>query len=103
MFVRFWFGDVSEVENNSGIQHRLSQRLLLGLVHAVEVDGHQQSADLIISYLFARYAADEEIYFFTREMFAIPFFANDVLRPQVHLSCERRHRCLLCTLRESYS
>src|SRR6267143_6709721 len=86
MFVRFWFGDVSEVENHPGVQHRFSQQLLLGLVHAVEIDGHQQSADLVISYLFAGYAADEEIDLFTREMFAIAFFANDVLRSQVHLS-----------------
>src|SRR5882724_9133311 len=91
MFVGFWFRDIGEVENHPGIQHRFRQRLLLGLVHAIEVDSHQQSADLIISNLLAGYAPNEEIDLLTREMFAIPLFPNNVLRSQVHLSWERRH------------
>ena len=36
------------------------------LVHAVEVDGHKQRADLIVGNATAGYAGDEELDLFTR-------------------------------------
>ena len=49
MFICFGFGNVGEVEDAAGFEHRFSEVLLLALAHAVEVDGHEQRTDLIIS------------------------------------------------------
>src|SRR5262249_39067243 len=66
MLVSFWFGNIGKVENVSGVEHRLGEDLLLVLVHTVQVDGHEQRADLIIRDAAARDSADEELNLFTR-------------------------------------
>ena len=67
------------------MQHGLGKRLLLGVVHAVEIDGHQQCADLIVGNGPLRHAVDEEVDLFTGEMLAVAFLSNYVLRSQSSL------------------
>lgn len=83
MFVGLGFVNVGEVERNSGAQHGLSQRLLFGLVHSVEIDRHQQRADLVVRDVVMRYARDEEINLRSRELLAVALLPNDVLRSQM--------------------
>ena len=64
----FGLANVGEVEDVAGLQHRLGQGLLLGVVHAVQVDGHQQRADLVVGDAAAGDAVDEEVDLFAREI-----------------------------------
>src|SRR5215213_5178744 len=66
MLICFWFGNVRKVENVAGVEHGFRQSLLLRLVHAVEVDGHEERADLIVGNAAAGDACDEEVDLFTR-------------------------------------
>ena len=75
-----------------------SEDLLLGVVHAVQVDGHQQRADLVVGDTAARDALDEEIDFLTRELFAVTFFSDDVLRSQI-VSPFKKRKLLVCVFR----
>src|SRR6185295_14562773 len=82
MFVCFWFGNVREVENVSGVEHCFSQCLLLVFVHAIEIDGHEQRTDLIVGYLAAGDARDKELDLFTRQALSVSLFSDNVLRSQ---------------------
>ena len=66
MFVSFWFGNVGEVENVSRVEHRFGEDLLLRLVHAIQVNGHEQRTNLIIRDATARDSVNEELDLFTR-------------------------------------
>jgi hypothetical protein len=66
MFVSFRFGNVGEVENVSRVEHRFGEDLLLVLVHAIQVNGHQQRTNLVIGDAAARDAANEELDLFPR-------------------------------------
>ena len=79
MLIGLWFGDVGEVEDDPRVQHRFGEGLLLTRVHAIQVDRHQQRANLIVRNLSARYATYEEFDLFIGEMFTIALFANNVL------------------------
>ena len=83
MFVSLGFGNAGEVERNTGTQHRLSQRLLLGLVHPFEIDRHQESADLIVCNIVMRDPGDKEINLCSRELLAVALLPNDILRSQM--------------------
>jgi len=83
MFVGLWFSNVREIECDTGAQHRLSQRLLFVLVHPVEVDRHQESADLIVRDVVMRDTCDKEINLCPRELLAVAFLPNDILRSQM--------------------
>src|SRR5262245_24624860 len=82
MFVCFWFRDVGKVEDAAGMQHRFSQRLLLLIIHAIEVDGHQESTGLVIGNLSGGDAVDEVRDLFTRQDLAVSLFPDYVLRSQ---------------------
>jgi hypothetical protein len=66
MFVCLWFGNVGEVEDVAGVEHGLGQSLLLGIVHAIQVDGHEERADLVIGDAAIGNSLDEEVDLFTR-------------------------------------
>src|SRR5689334_5519346 len=66
MFVGFWFGNVGEVEDVAGVQHGFGECLLLGIVHAVQVNGHEESADLVVGNAPVANSRDEEVDLFTR-------------------------------------
>src|SRR5712671_1053920 len=82
MLVCFWFSDVRKVEGASRMEHGLSQGLLLGVIHALEVNSHQQRTDLIIGNAIMRNSLDEEHDLFARQTLAVSFFSDDVLRSQ---------------------
>jgi hypothetical protein len=65
------------------MQHGIRKNLLFRVVHAVQVDRHQQSANLIVSDSTARDAVDEEIDLLARKFFAVTFLSDDVLRSQL--------------------
>ncbi len=67
MLVSLGFGNTGEVERDSRLQHRFGERLLFGLIHAVEVDGHQQRANLVVGNVAMSDTRNEEIDLFTRE------------------------------------
>jgi hypothetical protein len=62
----FGLGMSEKSRNVAGVEHGLGQSLLLGVVHAVQVDGHEQRADLIVGNAAAGDACDEEVDLFTR-------------------------------------
>ena len=64
MLVCFRFGNIGEVEDVAGVEHCFRQRLLLCLVHAIQVNGHEQRADLVVSNATAGNSADEEVNLF---------------------------------------
>src|SRR6185295_2838802 len=64
------------------MQHGVRENLLLGIVHAVEVDGHEQRAYLVIRNCAARYAVDEELDLLARKSLAVTFLSDNVLRSQ---------------------
>ena len=85
MFVCFWFGNARKIQSASRMQHSLGEDLLLGIVHAVKVNGHQQCAGLIVGDGAAGHALDEEGDLFGREGFPVALLSNYVLRSQVFL------------------
>src|ERR1044072_1412801 len=64
------------------MQHRVGEQFLLGVVHTVEEDGHQQRADLVISDGSVRDALDEEGDLVAGELLAVALLADYVLRSQ---------------------
>ena len=70
------------VERDAGAQHGLSQSLLFSLIHSLEVDRHQQRADLIVRDFVVRYTRDKEINLCSRELLAVALLTNDILRSQ---------------------
>lgn len=64
------------------MQHCIGEDRLLGIVHAIQVDGHEQGADLIVGNRPPRHAFNEERDLIARESLAVPFLANYVLRSQ---------------------
>jgi hypothetical protein len=54
------------IEDVSGVEHRFGEDLLLVLVHAVQVDRHEQRTDLVIGDAAACDSANEEFDLFTR-------------------------------------
>jgi len=66
MLVCFWLGNVRKVEDASGVEHCLSQCLLLFIIHAIEINGHEQRADLVIGNFAACDTFNEERDLFTR-------------------------------------
>ena len=55
---------------------------MLGWIHAIEINGHEQCADLVVGYVAAGDAGDEEFNLFTRETQAVSLFSYDVLWSQ---------------------
>src|SRR5215510_14269834 len=80
MFVSFWFGNSGEVENITRVEHRFSERLLLILVHPIQIDGHEQGTNLVIGDATARHSGNEELDLFARKIRTISFSSDDVLR-----------------------
>src|SRR6267378_1436995 len=83
MLVSFWFVDVRKIERVSRMQHGVGEDLLLIIVHAVQVNGHQQRANLVVSDRAARDAVDEEIDLTARKLFAVTLLADYILRSQI--------------------
>ena len=83
MFISLGFGNAGEVERDAGTQHRLSERLLFGLIHSVEIDRHQESAHLIVCDVVMRDPGDKEINLCSRELLAVALLPNDILRSQM--------------------
>jgi len=52
------------------------------VIHAIEVNGHQQCADLVIGDLAVRDPIDEELNLFTRQRLTVSLFSDNVLRSQ---------------------
>jgi hypothetical protein len=64
------------------VQHGVGKVCLLVIVHTIQVDGHEQSANLIVGNRAARDAFDKEGDLLARKVIAIAFSANYVLRSQ---------------------
>jgi len=52
------------------------------VIHAIEVNGHQQCANLVISDLAVRHSIDEEFNLFMRQRLTVSLFSDNVLRSQ---------------------
>src|ERR1041384_6326263 len=64
------------------MKHRIGEDFLPGVSHAVQVNRHQQRANLIVGNATTGYAVDKERDFFWREFLAISLLPNHVLRSQ---------------------
>ncbi len=62
------------------MQHREGEQLLFGVVHAVQVNCHQQRAYLVVGDSAVGDAGDEKSDLLAGELFTVTLFADYVLR-----------------------